>query len=468
VTGPVSPQWYINPLGSFPAPGGGGKSVRDIPLEALLVTTALGREEGRFTLEEQRTIAVLCAQRPQSLAEVAARLALTVRATRVLVGDMLSSGLLTMRAPAVAGPPIPELLDRVLRGLRHFAPGEGHPNVSTSVKIVVAGGANAGKKTLIRAASGSAPLAVEVDERGTSRVSVDVGRVVTGEDLVLYLFGMPTRPRYFMWDELARGALGAVVLVDTRRLADAYAPIDFFESRRLPYLVTVNEFDHAPRYADEDVRDALGISRRVPLLARDARDVDSARQLLAGVVEHAKAGPTRPPATVDDEVAVDAYLDTDDRDAATRIVQALDHIADLLGYDGPLDETIRAGSIWRRARAKIKAGVTSDEVRTRLIKLERALELQQIDTHQADVDLKFSEAVAQLTTSLEAVPQACLRVGSLLYVKYTDETGPVLLVRTLSQKEIRTLERFPEIQMKPRHVLEALATAISPLDEVGP
>jgi hypothetical protein len=109
-----------------------------------------------------------------------------------------------------------------------------------------------------------------------------------GEDLILYLFGTPGQTRFwFMWDELIRGALGAVVLVDTRRVTDSFAPIDFFESRNVPYLVGVNCFDAAPRYAASEVREALAIAADVPLLLCDARQRDSVKGVLIAVVEHA-------------------------------------------------------------------------------------------------------------------------------------------------------------------------------------
>jgi hypothetical protein len=110
------------------------------------------------------------------------------------------------------------------------------------------------------------------------------------EDLILYLFGTPGQTRFwFMWDELIRGAVGAAVLIDTRRISDAFAPLDYFENRHLPYLVALNCFDGAPRYEPEEVREALAIAPHVPLIMCDARHRDSVKQVLVGVVEHAMA-----------------------------------------------------------------------------------------------------------------------------------------------------------------------------------
>ena len=174
--------------------------------------------------------------------------------------------------------------------------------IPQAVKIIVAGGFGAGKATLVGAVSEITPLSTEevmteasygvddlggVENKTTTTVALDFGRITINDDIVLYLFGTPGQDRFwFMWDELVEGALGAVVLADTRRLDTCFHAVDFFEQRGVPFVVAVNRFDGSTPYRAEEVREALDLSDAVPVLVADARERESAKEVLVSLVTH--------------------------------------------------------------------------------------------------------------------------------------------------------------------------------------
>jgi hypothetical protein len=171
----------------------------------------------------------------------------------------------------------------------------------SAVKIVISGGFGVGKTTFIGAISEIEPLTTEASmtdrsigiddaslltQKTTTTVALDFGRITLDSSLILYLFGTPGQERFdFLWDDLATGALGSVIIADTRRIEDCYPVLDYFEDKSTPFIVAVNDFDGADRFELAEVREALGVDEAVPVVHCDARDRESVKGVLVALIE---------------------------------------------------------------------------------------------------------------------------------------------------------------------------------------
>ncbi|TCC18659.1 hypothetical protein [Kribbella sindirgiensis] len=239
-----------------------------------------------------------------------------------------------------------------------------------------------------------------------------------------------------------------------------------YEIDRLGDVVRATDAD-SPRLAHRLRRIALSANGIRVSLDRFTVSRTSAAYAVPSPQRHSPHRNDGARSTDRESVDVIVYLDSDDDEALGRALGAVDNLVQVMGYEEPQHIQVERGSIFRRSKAAAQKALRSKDLQDRLIKVERAVELEKIDLKQAEVDIREAEAAGKLMQSLAEIPQACIRIGSMFLIKHDSPGGQVVLIRNLSQLEIRALEKFPEIQKDPRSAIDALAIAISAMDEVA-